>query len=219
MPSPTSSAGRDHFLRQLAAIAADPAIRRLALSRARDPEIAADAIQEAYCAVAGRQTPEEIDDLRKYFCRVLINEIYRLLRPQRTTPLVNVEEMADACHGRSWGLPPTDPFDEILCTQLITLTLLRRLDERRESITLRVPGRSPDPRRYRELIVACARDVLVATATGDVSDADSPAALRVTYPAWFAEEGCGTANVYQRVKRARDDVRALLLLISRDLYL
>jgi hypothetical protein len=72
----------------------------------------------------------------------------------------------------------------------------------------RIASRSPDPCRYRALIVTCAEAVLAAVVTGDGSDANSKSVNHSGYPEWFTEEGCATANLRQRFKRARDDLRA-----------
>jgi hypothetical protein len=215
-PDPAGSAGQQDFFERLAAIREDPQIALFARARAGGPELAADALQEAYCAVAGRRDYEKINDLRSYFCRVLINEIYRLRRVG-AVPVGNLEEAAGAGKGNASAHPSLEPFDEALCTNLLVRSWLRRLAANRGSLAHQVPGRSPDPRRYRVLIVACAEGILVAILTKDICDADSNSALGATYPEWFAEKGCSTANLHQRFKRAKDDVRVLLkLIIDRD---
>jgi hypothetical protein len=198
----------------------DPQIRRLARSRAGDPELAEDALQETYCVLANHRSPEKIEDLRRYFATTLIHEIYRLQRQGKATVVGNIEEVADARRGHAWGRPPPEPFDQIVCTQLLARTGLMFLAAHRASLTRERPGRSADPSRYRRLVVTVAERVLIAIATGDVSDADSNPALRAEYPEWFGGEGCETANAHQRFKRARDDVQGLLRrIIDRgDLY-
>lgn len=216
-PRPSSVDGREDFLRQLKLIWEDPLIRRLAWSRAGDPEIAADALQETYCVLASHRDPEKIEDLRRYFATTLIHEIYRLLRQRRVTPVGDPAGVADSCPGGAWGQPRPERIDRTVCTQLLAQAWLGSLAAQRGYFTRRAPGRSLDPDRYRRLVVTVAERVLIAIVTGDVSDADSHSALRTEYPEWFAEEGCETANCHQRFKRARDDVHALLrLIISRD---
>jgi Sigma-70 region 2 len=189
----------------------DPQIMRLALARAGNRELAADALQEAFYAMA-RQDCSKIDDLRKYFSRVLINEIYRLRRPGPVS-VADIEEVAGGYQGNASGQSPPPPFDEAVCVRLRAQTWLRNLTTQRGSYTRKVPGRSPDPCRYRTTIVARAEAMLAAVVSDDASDADFNSAMRAGYPAWFAEEGCAIANLYQRFKRARDDLGALLRLI------
>ena len=220
MPSPTNPTGREAFLRDLETIWDDPRIRRLARLRAGDPEIAEDALQEAFCAVARYGDPEKIEDLRKYFCRVLINQINRLLRLPAPALVDNFENVADACQDNTWGQPLHEPFDKTLCTHLLVRGRLRRLVAHRAYFIREMPGRSHDPSRYRALIVTLAERILAASVSGGMGNADVNSALRAEYPEWFNELGCGTANAHQRFKRAREDVRDLLqLIISReDLY-
>ena len=145
MPSPTNPTGQEVFLRDLETIWEDPRIRRLAWSRAGDPEIAQDALQEAFCAVARYGDPEKIEDLRKYFCRVLINQINRLLRLPAPILVDNFENVADACQDNTWGQPLQEPFDKTLCTHLLVRSRLRRLVAHRAYFTREMPGRSHDP--------------------------------------------------------------------------
>jgi hypothetical protein len=195
----------------------DPRIRRLARSRAEDPEVAEDALQETYYVMGRLPDPEKIRDLRKYFCTALIHEIYRLRGQLRATLLDGFEGLADACQDNTGRRPLPEPFDETVCTRLRDRTWLRRFAGQREVLTRKVPGRSPDPGRYRDVIVTVAQWILSSAAMTDVSDADFNVALRAEYPAWFAEAGCETANGHQRFRRAREDVRGLLrIIISRD---
>jgi DNA-directed RNA polymerase specialized sigma24 family protein len=214
--SPSDSAGQHDYLRQLAVIREDPQIMRLALARARNRELAEDALQEAFCAMAARKDYRKITDLRRYFCRVLINEIYRLRRPG-TVSVGDIEEVAGGYQGNASGQSPPPPFDETICAWLRAQAWLRKLTAQRDLYARTLPGRSPDPRRYRSTIVALAEATLGAVVTGDAGDTDFNSALRAGYPAWFAEDGCATANLYQRFKRARDDLSALLrLLVSPE---
>ena len=51
---------------------------------------------------------------------------------------------------------------------------------------------------------------LCAAASSCVSWADSNEALQAAYPSWLDEDGCDLATIYQRLSRARRDVRLLL---------
>src|SRR5690348_9980426 len=99
---------RQRFLDQLAEIQQDPAVRGLARRLAGDPELARDALSQAYSAVAHRG-PDEIEDLRRYYCRVLINIVKRLW--SRSGPgLIGdfdrvAEEHQDQCVGQSLPRP------------------------------------------------------------------------------------------------------------------
>ena len=74
--SSISAGGRSDYLEQLAAIREDPKVKKLARGRAGDPELAEDALQEAYYAVARLEDLEHIEDLRAYYCRVLLRTIH-----------------------------------------------------------------------------------------------------------------------------------------------
>ena len=88
--------GSPDFQSALLAIAQDPEIRRLALRLAGDLELAEDARQEAYYAVRRVRNPEEIKDLRAYFCTVLANKVRRLRGQLREAVLVeDFEHLAE----------------------------------------------------------------------------------------------------------------------------
>jgi DNA-directed RNA polymerase specialized sigma24 family protein len=75
----TTPDGQRDFQHDLLAILDDPKVRSLARRRAGDSELAMDALQAAYCAVARVEDPTAIRNLRAYFCQVLTHEVYRLL--------------------------------------------------------------------------------------------------------------------------------------------
>jgi DNA-directed RNA polymerase specialized sigma24 family protein len=217
LPKPSTLAGRPDFLQELQAIWADPRIRRIAWSRAGDPDLVEDTLQEAYCAVAQHRNPAAIRDLRAYFVTTLLRKIQQLRGQLGAVPVDDVETLADTSAGKNGDNRPQRPFDETVGTSLLARAWLRRLAAERESVAATVPSRSSDPGRYRCLIVSVAEQVLRANVTADVSDADSDPALVTAYPEWFAQEGCGTDNAYQRFSRARADVRSLLqAIISRE---
>lgn len=212
MPNPTTPAGRPDYQRQLREIWEDPQVRRLARARAQDPEVAQDALQEAYYAVARVKKPDEIRDLKGYFCTVLIRKINDMLGRSRDIPVDDIDGQADAHQDRTGA-----PFEDMACSDLRTEIWLGRLAAQREALTRAVPRRSADPARYRDVIVAIAGRVLVSIARRDVSDADVDSSLIAAYPEWFAEPGLGPGNAYQRFSRARADIRTLLRgIVSRD---
>ena len=109
--STTTPDGRTGFQQELLAIREDPKVRSLALRRAGDPELAEDALQEAYCAVAGLKNPQRIEDLRAYFCRVLINEVYHLRGQLRATLVEDFESLVEVRQGdRGVQSGPTAAF-------------------------------------------------------------------------------------------------------------
>ncbi len=214
----TAPDGWSAFRKELLAIREDPQVKRLAWRRAGDPDLAEDALQTAYWAVARVADPVVIRDLRAYFCRVLIREIYRL-RGQLGAALVeDFTSLADAHQGRAGGNPPIpQPVAETVGTRLLAQAWRRLFAAQRGELTARVPSRSPDPGRYRKVIVAVAEFVLGIAIFEVISDAHCNAALHAAYPEWFAEPGCAGNTCHQRFRRARGDVRALLrTIISRD---
>ena len=60
------------------AIWADPEVRDFALRRAADPDLAQEALLHAAIAVAQVKDLQAIKDLRAYFCRAVMNSVYRL---------------------------------------------------------------------------------------------------------------------------------------------
>lgn len=79
-----------------------------------------------------------------------------------------------------------------------------------------MPGRSPDPARYRDVIAATTNKMLLAIVAGDsFSDVDPKRALRAAYPEWFAEEGVAVSNIQQRFARGCADVVSLLQSVVR----
>lgn len=169
-----------------------------------------DALQEAYCAVAQVRNPDGIENLRAYFCRVLIRKIHRLPGQLGAILVDDFEGLADACQRESGDRRLARPFNETVNTNLLAWSWLRRLADDREAFADTVPGRSPGPGRYRKVIVTAAERVIRSNVSGDIGDADSDPALIAAYPEWFAEEGLSADNAYQRLSRARADVRNLL---------
>lgn len=212
--TPDEEAG---FQQELLEIWRDPRIRKFALWRAGDPDLAEDVLQETYHAVAGRKHPERIEDLRAYFCRVLINKVYELRGQLGATLVEDFESLVETReHGVVCSLV-TPPFDEMIATSMVAQTRLERFAAQRERLRVAVAGRSADPGRYRDLIVAVVEQVLRDNLGGDVSEADSNQALRAGYPEWFGPKERADNNAHQRFTRARADVRDLLkAVVNRD---
>jgi DNA-directed RNA polymerase specialized sigma24 family protein len=214
MPSTTAPENREDFLRELQAIREDPRVCHFALGRAGDRDLAEDALESAYCAVARVRDPEAINDLRKYFCRTVTNEIYRLRGQLGASLVEDFEDVADTRQDRS-GCGPVSPrpVEETVCTSVQGQIWRDRFAARRDQLRADVAGRSDDPERYRTVIVNAAGRVLAAILNVDVCDADSNDALRAAYPEWFGAGAPAANNAHQRFSRARADVRKLLMAV------
>ena len=163
------------------------------------------------------KAPGGIRDPKAYFNRVLTRVIISLRGQLGAILPADFTGLTDACQGNGYDGALQRPVDESVATHLLTQELLDRFTAERESLTAAVPGRSPDPDRYRELVASVAGQVLRSIVANDVCDADGNAALRAVYPEWFAD-GSGTASsAHQRFSRARADVRGLLQkIVSRN---
>lgn len=205
---------RSDYLERLAVIREDPQVKNLARRRAEDPELAKDALQEAFYAMA-KMDPAQIEDLRKYFCTVVTHTAHRLRGQLRAAVVDDAAGLVDGC-GRKLGgesLPPA--FDEAVHTDMVADDWRGRLDMNYVALASNVPGRSPHPDRYRNVIAAVSKEMLNAILAGDFRDIDLNVAMRATYPEWFAEQGVDISNIYQRFTRARADIRDLLKTVIR----
>lgn len=206
----TASDSRPDFQQELLAIREDPEVRSLALRRAKNPEVAEDALQTAYCAVSRVANPAAIADLRAYFCRVLIREIYRELGQLQAAAAADFTSLVDMRQGRPGSSSPAPrPFPEEVAIGVLGEGWLGAFAARRGELATRVSRRSRDPVRYQRLIVRAAEHML-RTILGENADADVNAVLRGGYPDWFAAGSLGKNARDQRLLRARADVCALL---------
>lgn len=207
---PDRSAGfrREDFDRELLAITADPKVRNLAARRAGDRDLAEDVVQEAWYIVNRMPHPERIADLRAYFCTVVIHQASRL-RSAPGMSLYDDLEIALSVHHRLD--PASRNLEEGAIAHLMAQARLARFTARKHVLRSIVPGRSPNPDRYRDLIIAAAEAIIAAAVALDhASDKDSRERLLAEYPEWFAEPGSTENTCDQRLSRARADLRALL---------
>jgi hypothetical protein len=213
LTSTTSPDERVDFLRRLQTIQEDPQVKNLARYRARNPDLAEDALQETFYAIARVKYPERIRDLRAYFCQVLIREIYRLHGQLGATLVDDFAAVADALQGKPGGQSVAPSVVDMVNRDLLACTWRKRFAAQHAYLVQKVPGRSGNPGRYRDLIVAVAERTLISLVSGDDSDPDGTVALCAAYPEWFAERGCAVANAQQRVSRGRADVNIVLRLV------
>ena len=100
---------------------------------------------------------------------------------------------------------------------MLVQTWLDRFRAQRAQLHAAVPGRSPEPDRYRDLIVQTAGHILRAALDGHVSWADCNQALQAAFPDWFGQPGSAENTCHKRLSRARRDVQDLLrTIVSRD---
>lgn len=201
------------FPSELLAIWQDPEVRRLAERRAGDPDLAQDALMAAVVAIARMGDLARIENLKAYFCRVLINEIYHLrgqLAAARPCDPATLAAMSDG------GKSAPSSADEAL-TRLIVLASLERLRDQRVRLRATVPSRSREPGRYRDLIVRTAGHILRTALDGNISWADCNETLQAAIPDWFGRPGSAGNTSHQHLSRARRDVQDLLkAIISPD---
>jgi hypothetical protein len=205
---------RSDYFERLAVIREDPKVKNLARGRAGDTELAEDALQETYYAVAQMlariENPERIVDLRAYYCRVLLRNIHKFRSQLGATLIDDFGAVADNCQRKPGGELPPPPFDEAVGSYLLIQGFLRYLTEHGAALSRTVPGRSHDPDRYRDVIVTVGERVLRASVAGGLSDPEQNLAFHTLYPQWFAEAGNAINNIHQRFARARADVCRLL---------
>ena len=202
---------------ELARIRQDPQIWRLALRRAGSRDLAEDALQETFYSVARVKDPGRIENLRAFFCRALINQISHLRGQLNPIPVEDPEMLEGTRQQGGRVHAVTRPVNETAVWLQLTAAWRKRFHRERRRLMAMVPERSSDPRRYREVIVATAAKILHATVDGHMNWTDSDDALRAAYPDWFDEPGCTRDTNYQRLSRARREMRVLLMaVVSRD---
>jgi hypothetical protein len=204
------------FQDDLAELVKDPAVRGLALRRARSRELAEDALQDTFYAVARTRHPETIEDVRAFFCKSLIHTISRQLALAAPIPVEDIGASAGISRDLSVAGTSASVEDEAELS-LLAEAALTRLDRDRAELMAAVPARSGDPCRYRYTIVGAAGTILRLLLRGPVAMADWNAVLQAGYPQWCDEPELPHDAIYQRLSRARADVQGLLrAILPRD---
>ena len=199
---------------RLVEIWADPQIRAFARRYAGDRQAADDALQSAYLAMDRLEHLDEIVNPKAYFRLVLVRAIHRE-RVQLSALLIDdfarvaeaYECAAESRRGSSAG------FEDAACTSVQAQSWHRRLIGARGRLMAGLPARSDDPARYRAVIYAAAEQILRDGITGEPSEADANDAFRASYPEYFDQPGASPNTCHQRFRRARMDVRELLLTV------
>jgi Sigma-70 region 2 len=217
---PENGPAPDNFQDRVAALSVDPAMRRLAHYYARRHDLAEDILQDTFCAIVNVADPGRIGDLPAYFRRVLRRKAVAMLEIAGPIPTADIDALL-ATRPSMPGRPGTRRPDCSASTAERRAVLAAQLDawtRRLDALGFAgIPGRSPDPARYRAVIADCARYSLPALLDGDVSPADIDRLLIRMFPDWFSEQATNRAGHHQRLSRGRRDVRGLLAsVIGRD---
>jgi DNA-directed RNA polymerase specialized sigma24 family protein len=190
---------------ELTAIAIDPVMRRHA--RRVAGELADDVLQETWYAVAQARAREPIGNLRGYFYRVLVNINRRMREEIARNGMPVADPAASAAPGRGRHLAAASAESEAL-PRLLAAARRELLHRRRAELRQEIPAYSPDPERYRDLILSVA-EALVG-GDGPAERAEINEALAAAYPGWFDAPDATPATTYQRRCRARETIRQVL---------
>ena len=186
---------------ELAAIAGDPGMRRLAWRLAGD--MAEDLLQETWYAMARSATLVSIENPRGYFYRTMVNT-WRHLGQELSRHGWPTDD-PDSAAGPSLSMPSAE---DTALARLDAAARRGRLRHRRAEVWLMIPAYSADPYRYREVILAAAEEA--AAGDGPVTRAELNEALVAAYPEWFGEPGVKPGTLQQRRCRARKAICQLL---------
>ncbi|MGO9217195.1 MAG: hypothetical protein ACLP5E_05385 [Streptosporangiaceae bacterium] len=209
------------FHDDLAGVAAEPEMLRLATRRAGSRELAEDALQETVRAITERKSSEVIANLRGFFYVSLIREIDHQLGRPVAIPAENIDMLADRARGGTYHSVASRPasVEDETHVRILAEAVLLRFGRERASRSLMdlVPARSEDPRRYRTAVVLAAKAIFELLLDGCVSAADWNAVLKAAYPQWCDDPQQARSAIDQRLSRARRDVQSLLCaVVSRD---
>jgi DNA-directed RNA polymerase specialized sigma24 family protein len=214
MDSIDPAGGLTTACQQLVQIWADPQIKGFARRYARDPQLADDALQSTYYAMARLKHLDEIKNLRAYFCRVLVNQVRRERGQLGAALFEDFASVADVHRGAVDSRFASAAFEDAVCSSVQAGTWHKRLIRKRDELTATVSARSDEPSRYRAVIYEAVEQILRAGIKGEPSEADTNGDFRKSYPEYFDEPGASPHNCHQRFRRARMDVNALLRAVA-----
>jgi len=189
--NPQNPAGSGGY-EELAAIARDPSMRRAAWRLAGD--MADDLLQEAWYAMARTAARESIENPRGYFYKTMLNT-WRHLRQDLARHGIPADDL-DAAAGAAKGLPSAE--HEALA-RLDAAARRGRLRARRAELWPTIPPYSPDPYRYRGVVITVAE--AVAAGDGPVSRVELNKVLVEAYPEWFGEPGVAPSTFRESKRR------------------
>lgn len=198
-------AGSDGY-EELAAIACDPGMRRAAWRLAGD--MADDLLQETWYAMARTAARESIENPRGYFYKTMVNT-WRHLRQNLARHGIPADDL-DAAAGAAKGMPSAE-HDAL--ARLDAAARRERLRARRAELWLTIPAYSPDPYRYREVVMTVAEAAVGGD--GPVSRNELNEALMAAYREWFGEPCVTAGTLQQRRCRARQAICRLLAAVLR----
>jgi DNA-directed RNA polymerase specialized sigma24 family protein len=207
LDSTDAPGGSSSFQQELLALRKDPQVKGLARRLVGDLGLVEDLHQAVCLRLTALKHPEQIENIRRYYLRVMRNEATRLYALRSETPFEDPDSVP----------APAQPVEDKVCNSLRDHIWLQRLAARRETLWAGIPARSADPRRYRTVVYHSAGQVLFDGLNGDASDADSNDSFRAAYAEYFAQPGASANLLHQRSRRAREDVKALLqVVVDRD---
>lgn len=186
---------------ELAAIACDPGMRRVA--RRLAGSMAYDLLQETWYAIARTSAREPIENPRGYFYRTMVNT-WRHMSLDMTRHGIPADDL-DAARGPTHGMPSAE---QDALGHLDAADRRVRLRARRAKLWLTIPLYSPDPYRYRKVLMAVAEAAVAGD--GPVSRIELNEALMAAYPEWFGAPDARPGTLQQRRCRARQAIQRLL---------
>jgi hypothetical protein len=210
--------GSSDFQRQVQEILRDPKVIAFAVRRARNPDLADDALQSAYLHIISVEHPENIRNLRSYCFTTVANEIRALYTLPRPVLVDDVETItAPQPSPALYGPVCERSVADQACTTAQAQVWLNRHVARHDELIRKIPGRSADRARYREVIYAAAKQAFLGHLSLEPNDPAFPEILKEVYPDYFDDPAAVPNTLHQRISRARDDITAILqLLIKRE---